>query len=78
MQVHWTTVLLHAMAYMKQFPDHTKANADVYHMANSKAKVTKIMQQFPEQFQDNMDIDEQENIRCELAGTFFLDNQQEE
>ena len=61
------------MAYMENNPDSTKANADAYHLANSTNKVNKIMQQFPEQFHEHMDLDEQEDTRCELAGTFVLE-----
>ena len=74
----YTGQLYHAMAYMDQNPESTKANADAYHLANSTSKVNKIMQQFPEQFHEHMDLDEQEDTRCELAGTFILEPNRQE
>jgi hypothetical protein len=66
---------MYAKEYVESHPDKAKANADAYNAANNKTTVNKLYQQFPEKFDDSMTEEERENLRYEMATTFYCQPQ---
>ncbi len=62
---------MYAKEYVEKHPEKAKANADAYNAANNKTTVNKIYLQFPEKFHDDMTEQEEENLRYEMATTFY-------
>jgi ferredoxin len=62
---------MYAKEYVEKNPDKARANADAYCAANNKTTVNKIYQQFPEKFDDEMTETEREDLRYEMATTFY-------
>jgi hypothetical protein len=62
---------MYAKEYVENNPDKAKANADAYNAANNKTTVNKIYQQFPEKFNEDMTEEEREDLRYEMATTFY-------